>query len=44
MDALNDVFYMMCAAVVGVALFKLGMLVLPDNALTDPFKRIALFL
>lgn len=44
MDAINEVFYMMLSAVVGIFFFKLGVMLLPNMALTDPLKRIAAFL
>lgn len=44
MDAVNELVIMMFSAVVGIFLFKLGVMVLPNNAVTDPFKRIAAFL
>lgn len=44
MDALNELLIMMASAVVGIFLFKLSISVLPDNMLTDPFKKVAAFL
>lgn len=44
MSNLYEVIIISINAVVGVFLFKLAVSVLPDNMVTDPFKRIAAFL
>ncbi len=44
MDAINELFVMMVSAVVGIFVFKLGVMVLPANQFTDPLKRIGAFL
>lgn len=41
MDAINEMVLIMAQAVVGIFLFKMGVMVLPHNMFTDPFKRIA---